>query len=111
MRALNNYAYRKAQSTLEYAFLIALVVGAILAMQAYVKRSLQGKLQMTSDQIADQYGYGVTQGTEHFESKLRSFEINAPGWGHPTSIRINKGSYEAESTRGLKSLDEVWPME
>ena len=35
---------RKGQSTAEYAVLIALVVGAVVAMQTYVKRGIQGKI-------------------------------------------------------------------
>lgn len=34
----------KAQTTAEYAILIALVVGAAMAMQLYVKRGLQGRV-------------------------------------------------------------------
>ena len=32
--------YNKAQSTAEYAIVLALVVGAVVAMQIYVKRGL-----------------------------------------------------------------------
>jgi len=35
---------KKAQSTAEYAIMIALVIGAVVAMQTYVKRGLQGRL-------------------------------------------------------------------
>jgi hypothetical protein len=35
---------RQAQSTLEYALLIGVVVGGLLTMQNYLKRSVQGKL-------------------------------------------------------------------
>lgn len=46
---------RKAQSTLEYALLIAVVVGSLLYMQNYLKRSMQGRLQRIGDQIGEQY--------------------------------------------------------
>ena len=111
MRAFSSQAYRNAQSTLEYAFLIAIVVGTVLGIQAYLKRSLQGQLQMTSDQVADQYAYGLTQGQEHFESQTRFFELNAPGWSHPTTIMTNRGSYDAESEKGLRPLEDVWPID
>ena len=35
---------KKAQSTAEYAILISVIVGAALAMQVYIKRSLQAKM-------------------------------------------------------------------
>jgi uncharacterized protein (UPF0333 family) len=51
---------RKGQSTLEYAVLIAVVVGALLAMQIYMKRGIQGKLRQSADQIGEQYSAGHT---------------------------------------------------
>ena len=45
----------RAQSTLEYAVLIACVVAAVIAMQFYIKRGIQGKLRQSSDEIGEQY--------------------------------------------------------
>lgn len=45
----------KAQSILEYATLIAVVAGALLAMQIYLKRSTQGRLRGASDEIGAQF--------------------------------------------------------
>lgn len=39
---------KKAQNTAEYAILIALVVGAAIGMQTYVKRGLQGRVKDSS---------------------------------------------------------------
>jgi len=36
---------KKAQNTAEYAIVLGLVVGAVVAMQVYVKRGLQGRIQ------------------------------------------------------------------
>ena len=54
MRVLN----KQAQSTLEYAIIVAVVVGALLAMQIYVKRGVQGRLRSSTDNIGDQYSAG-----------------------------------------------------
>ena len=54
MRLLN----KKAQSTLEYAILVAVVVGALLAVQVYMKRGVQGRLRSSTDNIGDQYSAG-----------------------------------------------------
>jgi hypothetical protein len=43
--------HRKGQSTAEYAILIALVIGAAVAMQTYVKRSLQGGIKFSVDKV------------------------------------------------------------
>ena len=49
---------RKAQSTLEYAVLIIIVIGALLSIQTYIKRGVQGRLRQASDDIGDQYSAG-----------------------------------------------------
>lgn len=44
---------RKGQNTAEYAILIALVVGAVIAMQTYVQRALNGRVFDTTKYMAD----------------------------------------------------------
>ncbi|MFA5144927.1 MAG: hypothetical protein WC723_02860 [Candidatus Omnitrophota bacterium] len=43
---------KKAQTTAEYAILIGLVVAALIAMQTYVKRGLQGRMKDATDTFA-----------------------------------------------------------
>jgi hypothetical protein len=43
---------KKAQTTAEYAILIAIVVGALVGMQIYVRRGLQGRIRNVVDQGA-----------------------------------------------------------
>lgn len=45
---------KRAQTTAEYAILIALVVAAVLAMQVYVKRGVQGRVRDAVDDLARQ---------------------------------------------------------
>ena len=52
---------RKAQSTLEYAVVIACICAALLAMRIYLKRGLQGKLRETADSLGSQYEPGSTE--------------------------------------------------
>lgn len=42
---------KRAQSTAEYAIVIALVIGAAVAMQTYVKRSMQGSIKFAVDKL------------------------------------------------------------
>lgn len=48
------------QSTAEYAVVLALVVGAVVAMQIYVKRGLQGRIKS----VVDHTGSGGTVGND-----------------------------------------------
>jgi hypothetical protein len=57
-RLLNNYRIRgtksfsgKAQSTLEYAIIVIVVIAALTAMSVYVRRAVQSKLMMVEKQI------------------------------------------------------------
>ena len=43
---------KRAQTTAEYAVLIALVVGAVVAMQVYVKRGIQGRIRDVVDDVS-----------------------------------------------------------
>jgi Flp pilus assembly pilin Flp len=65
---------KKAQSTLEYAVIIAVVVAALIAMQAYVKRGLQGKYKQASDDIGEQYSPGGTTSNQTIISHVDSTE-------------------------------------
>lgn len=51
---------KKAQSTLEYAVLIIIVIGALLTIQVYIKRGIQGRLKSATDDIGDQFSPGNT---------------------------------------------------
>ena len=53
----------KGQSTLEYAILIIIIIGALLSIQVYIKRGLQGRLKSASDDIGDQFSVGNTNWT------------------------------------------------
>lgn len=47
---------RMAQTTLEYAVLAVVVIGALLSIQAYLRRGISGKLKTSTDDISgEQY--------------------------------------------------------
>lgn len=48
---LNLLKNKKGQNTAEYAILIALVIGAAIAMQTYVKRGMQGSVKFAVDKV------------------------------------------------------------
>jgi Flp pilus assembly pilin Flp len=63
---------RKAQNTAEYAIVLGLVVGAVVAMQVYVKRGLQGRYKQAVDtyegshEVADWGGVNYTKQYEPY---------------------------------------------
>jgi len=54
-----------AQTSLEYAVVIAVIVAALLAMQAYIKRGFMGRLKGVADELGQQYDYNNTSGTHN----------------------------------------------
>lgn len=46
---------RKGQSTIEYAVLLIIVLGAFVAAGNYIKRGLQGRWKAAIDDMGDQY--------------------------------------------------------
>lgn len=55
-----NKRRKKGQSTLEYAVLIIIIIGALLSIQVYIKRGIQGRLKSATDDIGDQFSVGNT---------------------------------------------------
>ncbi|MDD4910624.1 MAG: hypothetical protein PHR44_08130 [Candidatus Omnitrophica bacterium] len=55
----------KGQSTLEFAILIVVIIGALIAMQTFIKRGYQGRLRSASDDMGEQYSPGYTQSDEY----------------------------------------------
>jgi hypothetical protein len=49
---------KKGQNTLEYAVLIAVVVGGLLAIQTYLGRAIKGRARSSIDNIGSQYSAG-----------------------------------------------------
>ncbi len=61
---------KRAQTTAEYAIVIALVVGAVVAMQTYVKRGLQGRIKS----VVDYTGGNTTGSMDGFNWSTPQYE-------------------------------------
>ena len=51
---------RRGQSVLEYTILLVIVIAALVAMQAYLKRGVQGHWKESVDGLGEQYDQGRT---------------------------------------------------
>lgn len=99
---------QKAQSTVEYAVLISVVVSGLLITQVYLKRGLQGKLRDSTDQIGEQYSPGRT--TSNILRK--SFTLSEDTVKETISTsNIKDGSFQTRN--GFEELEvhanELWP--
>ena len=69
----------KGQSTLEYAVLIIIVIGALLSIQMYIKRGIQGRLRSAADDIGDQYDPGNVNYRVHTTVSSNTHDTFAAG--------------------------------
>jgi Flp pilus assembly pilin Flp len=56
----NKYGRTKAQSTIEYAVMVACLAAALIGMQIYIKRGIQGRIRSAADEIGGQYSATTT---------------------------------------------------
>ena len=108
---------KRGQSTLEYAVLIVVIIGALLTIQMYIKRGVQGRLKSAADDIGDQYSDGNTnelkrtirnsQTQETFQNGQSTSALIAPEYTNTTSnsVLINAqqeywGSDSSTTTNG-----------
>lgn len=102
---------KRAQSTLEYALLIGVVVGALLGMQTYLKRSIQGRMQIIGDQMGDQYAPGGTYREENMKvSNDNITEVTSYVGGIPqTRTEISGGYQEMNAIREVEDIgNDEW---
>ena len=77
---------RKGQSIIEYAVVITIVLGSLLAIGLYMKRGLQGRWKAVVDDLGDQYDPSVAQtGVRHLilsntKTDITTEEISSGFW-------------------------------
>ena len=69
----------KGQTITEYAILLIVVIGSLLAIQVYIKRGVQGRLKSAADDIGEQFSPGNTNATSRVYSFSQSRETVANG--------------------------------
>ena len=74
-----NKKRQKGQSTLEYAILIIIIIGALLSIQVYIKRGIQGRLKSATDDIGTQFSVGNTNVIKTMTTSSRTDETFISG--------------------------------
>lgn len=107
---------KRGQSTLEYAVIIAVIVGALLAIQVYIKRGIQGRLKQASDDIGDQFSPGASTYDYNTTTTTRSTESTTPFHTYEgedvslTTSTVNQTQNRTgtEFVSGYNDTDEWW---
>ena len=89
----------KAQNTAEYALLIALVVGAIIAMQDFVGRALKAKMRDASVVMAQSTKIGNETPTLQYQAyyEERSYDVTQ---NSESNKRLGDGTVAMDSKTG-----------
>lgn len=100
----------KGQSTLEYAILVIIIIGALLTIQTYIKRGVQGRLKSATDDIGDQYSPGNTnsvKSTKVSSNTKEEFGVAAQGVSK-SAMNTPEITNVTENTRILNLQQEYW---
>ncbi|MDP2652463.1 MAG: hypothetical protein Q8Q08_00350 [Candidatus Omnitrophota bacterium] len=98
---------KKGQSTLEYAVLIIIVIGALLSIQVYIKRGVQGRLKSAADDIGDQYSPGNTnvRKTTRVQSNTAETFVNGVT---KSKLLADEKTYVERNSEILNAEQEFW---
>jgi uncharacterized protein (UPF0333 family) len=85
----------KGQSIIEYAIVLSIVTAAIMAMQTYIKRGIQGVVKVAADEMKMS-----EDGVGQFEGMQESGLVDYQQIGGPLTINIEKNITLVESPAG-----------
>jgi uncharacterized protein (UPF0333 family) len=100
---------RRGQSTLEYAILILIVIVALLAMQTYLKRGVQGRVRESTDNIGEAYSPAYT--TSEFElTSTSTTHETVEGAAGTSKTELLDRTDERTGTEAIPEYaSEFWP--
>lgn len=93
---------KRGQSTLEYAVLIIIIIAAILTIQNYVKRGIQGRMKSSADDIGDQFQGNYVKYT-NTASRTKQRTVNGESTTNTEFESINS-SYQTD----IDNKNEYW---
>ena len=101
---LKIFRNKRAQNTAEYAILIALVIGGVVAMQTYAQRTLQGRIRDAAVTFRDSTGnFGNTL-------QYEPYYTNTTTESDRTSTKTeqwDKNTSQSTSTKLTTSIDRT----
>lgn len=97
---------KSAQTTLEYAILIGVIVAGLIAMQVYLKRGWQGKLRDSADNMGEQFSPKHT--TYNYTMNTTSNSTEDLGNGTSTTHILSQVSDKVGSEHVSNETSESW---
>lgn len=80
------------QSTLEYAVLVIILIGALMAMQQYFRRGIMGRVRQATDDISDtQFDPAVVAARRRTVTTGRTEEVTGmKGWDQQQEVAVGE---------------------
>ena len=103
-----NKKRQKGQSTLEYAVLIIIIIGALLSIQVYIKRGIQGRLKSATDDIGDQFSPGNTFVNRVKRTTANEVQSSAQATGSATRLSGEERTTENMDSHVVNVQQEFW---
>jgi uncharacterized protein (UPF0333 family) len=108
------YLNKRGQSTLEYGIIIAVIVAALITIQVYLKRGIQGKMKSAADDIGEQFS---TVGTVNITTTTNATTYENITGGNLTAGKSPKTITDTQQIQNRTSnvtvgnyTDEYWPQ-
>ena len=108
MFKLLNNRRRKGQSTLEYAILIIIIMAALLSIQVYIKRGIQGRLKSATDDIGDQFSPGNTNVYKNTRTQSQTDDTFIGGSTKSQLTDVGENVTETMNTFIVNTNQEFW---
>ncbi len=98
---------RQGQSVLEYAILMVIVIAALLSLQVYIKRGIQGRLKSSADEIGD--GYSQANGANYIKTTYTRSNTSENAVAGTTVSTMRAPTLTSTNTSiGTNSDGEYW---
>ncbi len=97
---------RHGQSSMEWVALLTIVIAALLAMQAYFKRGIQGRIRSSVDSVGEQYDPVTTETdiTQRVQGVTNTTVFIQNIGGNRETVRVD-GSQMTETRVGSTRVD------
>ncbi len=97
----------RGQMLMEYVAIIIILIGALLAMQNYFKRGIQGRMKSSIDSVGDQYDPMTTDTdiTQRAQGRsVTTITVEEVGAGEKQTMRFDNSSM-TETKSGTTRVD------
>ncbi|MCA9408368.1 MAG: hypothetical protein H6755_01545 [Candidatus Omnitrophica bacterium] len=103
-----NNRRKKGQSTLEYVILVIIIIGALLSIQVYIKRGVQGRLKGATDDIGDQFDPGNTNYNMTTTTSGRTRQEQSQALGQAQTFLTDEVTTDLLNSTIINSQQTFW---